>query len=367
MAITNKYVNLELNTGNNDGTSEADAWQTLSAMAGGYAAGDVVNIKRPSSRFTSAGSISLSTSGTTSAPVVFRGYDTTIGDGGVVELGDCTLSVSGNNIRIENIDILESAANNAACFSMTGFNQSLYNCKAVRNIGSSSNLLCLSSTQGCQFTNCFAHAKMVQNASASGKNMVVWLQNSVANNCIFKMSGGGPTVGPTAIVHLESGPEHTSFIHRCIIYYDLLDQPPVNVSAIACSGTGTDCGGQYISQCTIVNCMVGIFCYEIASATVPGNYGVFNTLFSRVRTVGVITNNSTDDLLSNRWIAFNCAWDGAPGMIVPWKECRRLTDDPFTDYANADFSLNNLEGGGRVCRSAGAAWVGHPDIGAVQS
>lgn len=40
-----------------------------------------------------------------------------------------------------------------------------------------------------------------------------------------------------------------------------------------------------------------------------------------------------------------------------------LTADPFTDSANGDFTLNDVAGGGAICRGVGAQW--RPDLGAV--
>jgi hypothetical protein len=61
---------------------------------------------------------------------------------------------------------------------------------------------------------------------------------------------------------------------------------------------------------------------------------------------------------------------GTPYQIVEITNTKLLTSDPFIDIENNDLRLNNLPGGGALCRAAGIGPVGqlgHPDIGAVQT
>lgn len=84
MAFTERYANFDLATGNNDGTSEANAWQTPAAVEAGVAAGDSVNIKKQASPWDlgTDGSIQWDTvHGTTTNRIRYRGYGSTIGDG----------------------------------------------------------------------------------------------------------------------------------------------------------------------------------------------------------------------------------------------------------------------------------------------
>lgn len=83
-----RYANFDLTTGLNDGTSEDNAWRSLSAMLSGCAAGDRVNIKRQASAYgpiTANTTIGPSVAATATNPICFRGYTTTPGDGGIWE------------------------------------------------------------------------------------------------------------------------------------------------------------------------------------------------------------------------------------------------------------------------------------------
>ena len=95
MAFVERYANFDLATGDDNGTSEANAWRTLSSMLSGCAAGDRVNIKRQSSAFgpiTTNTTFGPGTAATATNPISFRGYATTIGDGG---LWDATITSAG--------------------------------------------------------------------------------------------------------------------------------------------------------------------------------------------------------------------------------------------------------------------------------
>jgi hypothetical protein len=83
MAWTERYANFDLTTGNNDGTSEANAWQTFASMTAGVTAGNRVNIKKQASPYQNTSSITCSVNGTATAPIYYRGYENTIGDDGM--------------------------------------------------------------------------------------------------------------------------------------------------------------------------------------------------------------------------------------------------------------------------------------------
>lgn len=76
MAFNEKYVSL-LGAGLHDGSSEANAW-TIDEAVAGYVLGDRVNVKG-SSITVSAGSV-MATAGTAAIFIIFRAYDTVIGD-----------------------------------------------------------------------------------------------------------------------------------------------------------------------------------------------------------------------------------------------------------------------------------------------
>jgi hypothetical protein len=76
MAFTEKYVTVA-GAGAHDGSSEANAWTFAEMIAAAPGAGTRVNIKAGS---YSEGATTLPSSGTVSAPIVLRGYNSSIGD-----------------------------------------------------------------------------------------------------------------------------------------------------------------------------------------------------------------------------------------------------------------------------------------------
>ena len=88
MAYTVRYANFDLGTGNNDGTTEADAWQTLADMNTGLAGGGFLcHIKKQAARPTIAANQIMCPDALIGNPNIIRGYGTTINDGVRWEFG----------------------------------------------------------------------------------------------------------------------------------------------------------------------------------------------------------------------------------------------------------------------------------------
>lgn len=91
MTYVDRYANFDLATGANDGTSEADAWQSWADIYAGLTAGVRVNIKKQSAPLDfSTFDIDYQISGITSPPtashpIMFSGYESVTGDGGMWE------------------------------------------------------------------------------------------------------------------------------------------------------------------------------------------------------------------------------------------------------------------------------------------
>src|SRR6056297_603436 len=91
MAI--RYANFDLATGANDGTSEADAWQSWTDVFAGDSPGDHIYVKKTASRHTAgaAGSLAIDLpffGGVGTELGILEGYGTTPGDGVKFESGN---------------------------------------------------------------------------------------------------------------------------------------------------------------------------------------------------------------------------------------------------------------------------------------
>jgi len=78
MAWTERYVSVA-GGGAHDGTTEADAWTLAEAIAAPYAAGQRLNVKAGTYANTTTDR-TFGVAGTTTAPIWWRGYNSTIGD-----------------------------------------------------------------------------------------------------------------------------------------------------------------------------------------------------------------------------------------------------------------------------------------------
>lgn len=133
--FTEKYANFDLSTGANDGSSEADAWKTPAAVIAGVAAGNRVNIKRQSSAYNLTSSVDFNVSGTALAPIYYRAYTSTIGDGGIWECaynagGIADLYFSGNYNYVEGVNYKPGASTNLNSFRVNGAHSWAIRCKA---------------------------------------------------------------------------------------------------------------------------------------------------------------------------------------------------------------------------------------------
>lgn len=136
MAWTDTYANFDLVTGNDDGTSAADAWQTMTSMNAEMVPGDRVNLKRQASPFDLTATFTFNTAGTVLAPIWIRAYASSIGDGGIWECaynsgGTANLIFSGNYQQVEGVNFKAGASSNQHKFDVSGDGSWAIRCKAA--------------------------------------------------------------------------------------------------------------------------------------------------------------------------------------------------------------------------------------------
>lgn len=211
MALTERYVTTT-GAGAHDGTSEADAWSLSEAIANA-AAGHRVNIKA-NATYTLSGAITFATNGTIGAPIVWRGYTTTIGDAAAAYNSDgsldvtnmptisasdatYTVTVSGNyNVFQDTVFSLVSAT---AGVSVSGAGSCIQNCKVTNtNTDASSHALAVTGTQAAA-TRCD-----VTHAGASGGGGAVQTSgDSLLFDCRLTSTSGPGVItasGETTVV-----------------------------------------------------------------------------------------------------------------------------------------------------------------------
>lgn len=102
--MATKYCNPDLGSGDNDGTSEANAYQDFETAVDALSAGDILYVKKTSSRHSPGATVTLTVSGDETDNIIIEGYGTTPGDGTQFQLGN-DVDITGDYIALRNFDI----------------------------------------------------------------------------------------------------------------------------------------------------------------------------------------------------------------------------------------------------------------------
>lgn len=334
MAWTEKYANFDLATGSNDGTSEANAWQTPAAVIAGVAAGNRVNIKRQASAYNLTSTVTFNVNGSATSPIWYRAYSSTIGDGGIWECaynsgGVADLIFSGTNNWVEGIWFKPGAATNLNKLSVSGDSSFVYRCKIENNNSNSRymNLLrCWVSFTGDTYLDLF------------GFNQ----NNQSVVDTFIKRSGSS-----TAAKLLYAGNfDVTTHVLNCVLW----GNGNANENGVVIDAANSGRGGS-ISNTRFYNFDSGILVNEEPNSS-KRTFWIDRNLFDTMAAYGVERTNTEvgyvmlrANYYRNCTIGFTNYSDEA--QVVP---ATALTSSPFADASNGDFRMNTTAGGGQVIR-----------------
>ena len=339
MAFTEKYANFDLATGSNDGTSEANAWQTPGAVS--PSAGDRVNIKKQSSPYDLTSTVTFSTAGTLTAPIYYRGYTTTIGDGGLWEVAynasTANLDFSGNYNYVEGVSFQPGATVNLNSFLVQGTGSWAIRCDIASRSASTINNMIFS--------------RITLNGSSNITVDGVNNENVVWHGCFVKRVS---TTSATTLVNLDLF-DRSVRITNCVF----AGNGNTNENGIfidrASSGRGF-----YIENNRFYDFDSGILIDEEPDATKKTAQIIGNT-FSTMAAYAIERTNTEVGYIR---IARNHYHSCTSGFTNYSNESElngntSLSADPFVDSANDDMSLNSTASGGQVLRDAGFP-INHP-------
>lgn len=366
MAITETYLDVELATGLNDGTSEANAWQTWAGAQAGLVAGERLNVKNPSTRFDVSATLTFAQIGANLTPVHIRGYDTTIGDGVLAQMENLTLAFSGANVTVESLDLKDANATTATILTMSTFNALVYNCRVEKSADKAHTTpRCIYIQSGGNVLNCYCTLAKTSTIS-TGSQGVIDITNGVAKNNIVRFQGVLGSATPVAGILTRSALEHSAAAVRNLIYCDDTEFVGATVFGIYCTGNSTtDAGGYHLVNNTIHNFPVGIYIDDTGGVSTAGTSIYCNNLITACPCMAT-ASNGTGVVPTSFFV--KCASDGGFGSGIQNVDFVRLGADPYTDKSTADFSLNTTVGAGEACRARGASSTGDTlDIGAIAS
>ena len=344
------YCNPDLGTGNQDGTSEADAWRTLQegiTAINAAAAGSILYIKRTSIRIDEGG-VTITGNGDDDNYTTIEGYTTTPGDNGMFEYGDYW-EIDGDYVSIKNLDLEmdRDSIEGLLRFDSSSEKGHLHNCK-IYNTSTGSNHVAVKINNAAVITNC----EIVSDGDiATAQRGAIYLNSfdgAVVSGCVIRgLRGFG---GLPAF--------HSVCIEGNIFCHAPNRQMVVGIDLDLMSGTSqvNEC---IVANNTILTDDIGINFKEIHSATKAACILVKNNLIygdgggigiqneDADSSVGVsIVGNAVGNMggSSNHISGFdatNSTYDNID-----------LTADPFVDKANEDFRLNGVAGGGAACRAS---------------
>lgn len=339
MAWTEKYANFDLTTGDNDGSSEANAWQTTLAMTTGLgttvSVPTRVNIKRQAVGYNLTESQTWSPAGTALCPLWYRGYTTTPGDGGLWEvrynsIGVASLMISGGYCTVEGVAFLPGATTNVSGFSAAGFFSTMTRCQ----------LYC---------ANAYPSTWNLIDCDISLSNTYFDAAGANAGPCL--MYGNRFTlldsIGVTELARVDCYGRNVAIVNNLFV-----GNGASGVCGISIDRANEGREVQIIGN-TFYNIGTGLKIDEEPNAV--GERGlVMGNVFDTMAAYGIERTNTEAGFLTILKNYYRACTSG----FTNYTEASTLTNtaftaSPFVDAANGDFRLNETAGGGGVLRAAG--------------
>lgn len=353
MAITEIYVDPAINGNSGTGTSGdpyGDLQYALNTVTRDATNGNRFNIKAGTAE-TLAAALTLATYGTPTvgAPLVFQGYTSAAGDGGIGEIsGAATYSIylaSGNSNKqyIHFYDLKMGNSGSAVLLDLAGLGN-VVNCELYGS--SNANGLNCQVGNGIRFLRCWFH-------DLSGTFNIL-LRTGTMLNCYIESAAG------TYMVYCSGG-----HVINCIL--DIATDTSLH-------GLYTDSGMAVILNnsiyCSSANANNAIDVQTANGAIVMNNIvqgysGTNGKAINMGGTTGVLVTGG------NRYYNVHTAESVSVGMRYTLDAIASLGASPFTNPGSNDFSVANgttsVSGAALPATWKGASTTGAADIGAVQA
>ena len=348
MALVDRYANFDLATGANDGTTEANAWQSWSDVYSGLTAGIRVNIKKQSTPYqinSAANEVIFDMDGITSPPtainpIVFSGYESVTGDGGMWKAEIDTGGIlnfrfnDASHCSFENLHVKSLPSTNLATISFLNPNGQLHNCSLI---GSSINVSGSS-------IRCYFGISSIGTASRVAVGGVSVRSDNV--DCVYEFIKGN--LGSNELVFTDNFSSGRSFTNCIFIARDIK-------AIIGLNFTRMNAGeGGEVNQCRFYGFDEAINVLEEPDAATE-IINIKNSVFENCL-VGVNRTNTELGFVKIQ----NCYYYNITSGFTNYSAFAQINNTPltassFTDPSNGNLLLNTTAGGGQVIRDAGGS------------
>ena len=323
-------------SGDNDGTSEANAFEDLQTALNSLSGGDHLYCKRHTSREgVKTTNLTLTTgSEATAGNTIVEGYATTPGDGGMYQTFS-PIFFAGDGIEIRYMDV-DADGDPSDAIKMQGDGSMAYRCIAVNSytFGNVMEIVDGSAVE------CYLKGKVTQ-----AGDTVLLANRAHVINCTVVISSDSGAAGSGIAV---GGSFRINKVVGCLIINEDSDGPQSHVGIRI---VGNSVGASLISNNTVTNMDTGI---ELVEGTVGSRvstpsifYG--NILYSVADGIKNTQNTNTVNFgliaISNAFGAVTSAQTTNLASVI---DSVTLTESPFIDTTN--FQLNNAPGGGALLK-----------------
>ena len=323
-------------SGDNDGTSEANAFTAIQTALDSLSAGDHLYCKRHSSREgVKTTNLTLTTGSEAAAGnTIVEGYTTTPGDGGMYQTHS-PIAFNGDGIEIRYMDV-DADGDSSDAIKMQGDGSMAYRCIAVNSYGFGNGMEIIDGSA----VECYAKGSVAQ-----AGNSVITSSRAQIINCTVVIASSSSATG-CAIDVVSSF--RINKVVGCLVINEDSDGPASHVG-IRISGNSP--GAALIANNTITNMDIGIEHVEGNVASRVSTPSIFygNILYSVADGIKNTQNTNTVNFgliaISNAFGAVTTAQTTNLASVI---DSVTLTESPFIDTTN--FQLNNAPGGGALLK-----------------
>jgi len=339
-------------SGDNDGSSEANAYENLDNAMESISAGDILYLKKSGSRVAIASgenTFNMATQSDTATTIV-EGYGTTPGDGISWQGGGNQYGITinqGGNVVFKNIDYETSSASWSWSNNNAIDHAYYYNCRFV-NTNTADGCEALNVRFNSHYINCYFEAS--QTATDGGAVLVTANDGASFYGCVFR--------GNRGIYALGSGYNSPLVVRNCIFTHGSVEDMEIGMDMDLLNSTNEVIIFD-VSECTFYGFGTDAIAIREMESSTTHQYSIMtiqNNIFYGTSATNAINIEDADDttgifMVGNAYGGVTNQINGE-GTNVPNLNATTLGYDPFKGGAAMDFRLAGSTSGVACKRTA---------------